>query len=338
MTMSSTRLWLCLCLLLSMMGAAAAQIAGTRLILKDGSYQVIKKYEMKGDRVRYFSTERAEWEEIPSSLIDWPATARWNHDHTYDSGQPAINPSPGDPEQVEAAKIDAEERAERAEEAARMPTVAPGLELPDESGVWVLDIFHGHPELTHVMQANGDLNRATEHSVLPYMLDSKPGSRQLVRIDGYESKVELHIDTPVFYVSVDPPPSDRPELPPDGALTVDTHGASSAVKGKNSHSSPNSRYVIISLASNRNLRSADAVELASLTQPHPSEAVIETTSEILPGGRWMKLIPKSPLVIGEYALLEILAPRQVNLDVWDFGVNPRAKENQDARTSLIDTP
>src|SRR5690348_9729060 len=51
-----------------------------RLILKDGSFEPISKHEIKGTLVRYFSSERHEWEEMPYSLVDWPATERYARD------------------------------------------------------------------------------------------------------------------------------------------------------------------------------------------------------------------------------------------------------------------
>jgi hypothetical protein len=320
---------------------ALAQPGRQRLILKDGTWQVITKYEMKGDRVRYYSAERDEWEEIPADLIDWTATGKWNHDHkpgaTAEPGADAPA-NPNDPGQSEAAKIDAEERAERDAEAARIPVIAPGLRLPDETGVWGMDTFQDQPELIHVLQSNGDLNRASEHNIVKANIVTTAGAKEVVRIEGASAPVQFHVDDPVFYVSLDGPPAAANQESLEGALTVDTHGASSAVKDKNSHSSPDSRYAIVRVTSTHNLRTVLAQEIARLGQPGHSEDITDTNKEILRGGRWMKITPKTPLLIGEYALVEILSPREVNLDVWAFGVNPRARENKNARVPVGGAP
>jgi hypothetical protein len=62
--------------------AVAAFAADTlRLYLKDGTYQLTREYEVKQDRVRYFSTEREDWEEIPLEMVDLARTKKEVADH-----------------------------------------------------------------------------------------------------------------------------------------------------------------------------------------------------------------------------------------------------------------
>jgi hypothetical protein len=53
---------------------AAAWAANLKLYLKDGSFHVVREYKVEADRVRYYSVERSEWEEIPVELVDLKRT------------------------------------------------------------------------------------------------------------------------------------------------------------------------------------------------------------------------------------------------------------------------
>jgi len=51
--------------------------AGTiRLYMKDGAYHTVSEYKVLNDRVRYFSTERGDWEEIPLEMVDLKKTEK----------------------------------------------------------------------------------------------------------------------------------------------------------------------------------------------------------------------------------------------------------------------
>ena len=54
--------------------AFAAWAANVKLYMKDGSYQLAREYQVKADRVRFFSAERGEWEEIPLDMVDLKRT------------------------------------------------------------------------------------------------------------------------------------------------------------------------------------------------------------------------------------------------------------------------
>ena len=47
-----------------------------KLYLKDGNYHIVREYHVEGDRVRFYSTERDEWEEIPLALLDLDKTEK----------------------------------------------------------------------------------------------------------------------------------------------------------------------------------------------------------------------------------------------------------------------
>src|SRR5216684_8272498 len=53
-----------------------ALLRGKKLVLKDGTFQLVRDYQRNGERVRYLSAERGDWEEIPAAIVDWDATSK----------------------------------------------------------------------------------------------------------------------------------------------------------------------------------------------------------------------------------------------------------------------
>ena len=60
--------------LLILVALAAVWAANVKLYLKDGTYQIVREYKVESDRVRFYSLERSEWEEIPLRLVDLKRT------------------------------------------------------------------------------------------------------------------------------------------------------------------------------------------------------------------------------------------------------------------------
>ena len=53
-----------------------AWAAVIKLYLKDGTYQLAREYQVVEDRVKFYSTDRGEWEEIPLDLVDLKKTEK----------------------------------------------------------------------------------------------------------------------------------------------------------------------------------------------------------------------------------------------------------------------
>ncbi len=292
----------------------------TRLILKDGSYQVVMSYKVNGARVEYVSAERGgETEEIPLKLVDLEATQKWEKDHTA--------PDPDAPPEDRATPVlDPELAKEEAERASLTPEVAPDLRLAFEDSVLALDEFHGGPELVPLQQAQGDLNRQTGHSILRGVIKPNSSAHQLLTLNGEKADVQMHVPDPTFYIRSDE------DAPPNGeALTVDTHGASSSPALKEKPSGPR-HYALVRVDVRQGARVVASFNTApdgTAQREVGQQDIVDTNATSMPGGHWTKITPKEPMLFGEYCLVEILGDRQVNLSVWDFGIHPTAPENRD---------
>ena len=48
----------------------AAAAANLKLYMKDGSYHIVREYQVQPDRVHFYSVERSDWEDVPLELVD----------------------------------------------------------------------------------------------------------------------------------------------------------------------------------------------------------------------------------------------------------------------------
>jgi hypothetical protein len=279
--------------------ASRAQTQARRLILKDGSYQSVTKYEVQGDRVRYFSAERGEWEEVPKAMIDWDATDK------FEQGRQDGKLDP------EAAELDKELEAERKAAQARSPEVAPGLHLPDEGGIFLLDTYQNQPQLAELQQSGGDVDKNTKSNILRAAINPLAGAKQTIELPGAHAKIQSHTAVPSLYIDIEAN---------DAPATVQ------AATGQPPSPPSTERFKIIRIDVKGGKRVAGALKIAVTGKMKTDERFVAATVTVMTGG-WVKLTPTEPLAAGEYAVAEMLGKEGINLYVWDFGVNPAAPAN-----------
>ena len=263
---------------------------GKKLVLKDGNYQMVRDYERLGDRVRYLSAERGEWEEIPASMVDWEATAKAEETQAKESA-------------ALVEKVKAQERASRVEAPldvdASLP-VAPGVYLPPGEGMFVVEGKHVVPLVQAGAGIKTDKKQFLKQVLSPIPI--VPGKRN-VEIPGAKAKIRITTNGPEFYLR---------EAPPDPDRTTPIVRSS-----RPGESGPEIELVRATVKGNS--RRLEAIK--DLFGEN-----ISTERNVISLQRWdvaptvFRFTLGEPLPPGEYAFAEIL-PDGMNLFVWDFGVD-----------------
>ena len=264
---------------------------GKKLILTDGTFQLVRDYQRIGERVRYMSAERGEWEEIPASMVDWDATAK------------AAAAEKGE-EDALAKKIHAQEQTQKIETVMDVDAslqVAPGIFLPPGEGMFLIDGKY----VLHLEQVGSQV-KTDKKQFLKQVLSPIPvvSSKRNVEIPGSHATIRVSNSQAEFYLREAPPDPDR---------------ATPILKSSRpGESGPEVELVrAIVKGNSRQLESIRSLFGQELEQKRTSISI----------QRWdvaptvFRFTLSEPLPPGEYALAEIL-PDGMNMFVWDFAVDP----------------
>ena len=159
---------------------------GKKLVLSDGTFQLVREYSVAGDRVRYWSIERSDWEEIPTNLVDWDATHRAEAEQAAQDAELK-------------AKIHASDVAERTKDidVDRSLEIKPGLFLPDGVGFYALDnklVFEMKQS-----QANSKLSKGREAERILSGIPMIP-RKQTLEIPGAHAARRISTAEPEFFM------------------------------------------------------------------------------------------------------------------------------------------
>jgi hypothetical protein len=263
---------------------------GLKLMLTDGTYQLVREYQRNGEHVRYYSMERGAWEELPASMVDWNATAK---------------------AEAETEKRSAElvEKVHKQEEARRLDNVSDidaslrvgdGAFLPSGEGMFVVE-----GRTIRILDQAGSEMKTDKKRVIAEVLSPVkvvPGKQTLV-MQGAHAVVRLRTDHPEFYLR---------EAPPDPDST-------SSIQRSRRAGEAGPDVELVKTKVGRNTRILESIRTLF------GQAVNENIN-IISMQRWevapnvYRFTLSQPLPPGEYVLAEVLE-EGLNLYVWDFGLD-----------------
>lgn len=154
---------------------AAMASAADRLYLKDGDYQLVREYQVQQDRVRYYSTERGDWEEIPLEMVDLDRTKK-------EAAQ-------------QQAVIQQETKIVAEEDAAIRAMQEEVAKVPAETGVYYLR----GDKLEPIKLAEPRIVTNTKRQVLRILAPVPLAGKSTVELDGVTSSNTVDGHEPQFY-------------------------------------------------------------------------------------------------------------------------------------------
>jgi hypothetical protein len=160
---------------------------GTKLVLKDGSYELVREYKVEGDRVRYYSLDRSQWEVIPTALVDWNATKKIEAEKAQSDASLVAKAQRQEDERRAAPPLDIDASLE----------AAPGIFIPPGQGLFVFD----GKSVLQLPQAETTSSHPKGH-FLEQVLVPIPiiPTRHTISIRGERAKFRLRNHQPEFYL------------------------------------------------------------------------------------------------------------------------------------------
>jgi hypothetical protein len=159
---------------------------GKKLVLTDGTFQLAREYSVEGDRVRYWSVERSDWEEIPANLVNWDAT------HKAEAEQAAQDAAL-------KAKIHASEVVMHTQDinVDRSLEIKPGLFLPDAVGFYALETKTIYEMKQSLAASHLSKGRETERILTGVPLIPE---KQTLEIADAHAALRLAVTEPEFFM------------------------------------------------------------------------------------------------------------------------------------------
>jgi len=271
----------------------AVPIRSKKLVLKDGTFQVVREYQRNGERVRYFSAERGDWEEIPASMIDWDATAK--------DEAAAEKASEAMVEKIHKSEV-AKSMDPPLDVDASLP-VAEGVYLPTGEGLFVVEGKTVRMLQQVGSEAKADKLRSIEQVLSPVPL--VPG-KITVTIPGSRASLRLRTTSPEFYLREAPPDPDRV----------------SPVQKSSRPGENGPDVVLVRAKAVRNGRQLESISTLFGEQMSQNRNEISLQRWEVAQGLYRFTLGEA-LTPGEYAIAEVL-PDGLNYYVWDFGLDGAA--------------